>query len=142
MKYSILFAVLAFFSACNSKSSKAHKKADTVITVAVFDNPYHDAFSTGLGLDSCFRIIKDSILVGEEKNTIIPDTVYYIRVVFPIYDRHDSTRTKRLKNKFGGDSILISFMPVSTKSIIYDYSLPAKAYVATPYHVFPSPPTH
>jgi hypothetical protein len=136
MKYASFLIVLAIFSACSSTSPKAHKKADTTITVAVFDNPYHDQFTPGLGLDSCFRIIKDSVHVGEEKNTIVPDTVYYIRTVFPIYDKTDPTRTKKLKNKAGADSAIISFMPVSPRYIIYDFSIPTP-YHSTPYHITP-----
>lgn len=138
MKKLILLPLIFAIFSCKSTSSKAHKKADTVITIAMFDNPYQG----GLGQDSCFRIIKDSVHVGEEKNTILPDTSYYIRVIFPVYDRKDSTHTKRLKTVMGADSLIVSFMPCPPDHILFDFSNPTRPFKLVKYPFTPLPPTH
>lgn len=128
--------IFAIFS-CNSTSSKAHKKADTTITLAVFDNPYQG----GLGLDSCFRIIKDSVHIGEEKNTILPDTSYYIRISFPVVDTKDPAH-KRLKTIAGADSLIVSFMPCAPDHILFDFSNPTRPFKLVKYPFTPLPSTH
>lgn|ERR1700676_4594634 len=118
MKYLIFFAAfVTIFSACATKKKKKHTPVPTKI-VALFRNPYRNMF----GLDSVFRVIKDTTKEDEDGNkTTSTDTIYYIPITSLIPNPKDSTHKTNLKTKDGqNDSLELKYYPISPSEIQID----------------------
>lgn len=117
---SILAFLVIAFTSCNTSGSGSKKiTGDTCLVSIIFKNPYKDNLVSG---SSAFRVVRDSVKIDGERVVHVPDTIYYVPMPVPVLDMKDSTHRTILRNKFGGDSIITQYPPVTTKSILTDYN--------------------